>query len=189
MGGPYFQKDRWPAFVYQGQTYGFDHLDEYIFRVSDSQAVMRQIAVTFDDHCFTRPWEGVEDDSALIYLRSSRRPGCFCIERYQHSLQLPAHIQRAVSGHVWNIQSDNFAIVPTVTHQGVKMLYGIVFSLDPVKGLPVDLHMRVKTAYPCDERDIVTFGSVRFRHLVSLRMQRKRPGRIVDRGRKRPHVT
>jgi len=69
------------------------------------------------------------------------------------------------------------------------MLYGIVFSLDPVKGLPVDLHMRVKTAYPCDERDIVTFGSVRFRHLVSLRMQRKRPGRIVDRGRKRPHVT
>ena len=54
--------------------------------------------------------------------------------------------------------------MPVVTHQGVKVFYGIVFSLDRVKGLPVDLHMRVETAYPCDEKDIVTYGSVRFVH-------------------------
>jgi hypothetical protein len=187
MSGPYFQKHRWPDFAYQGQRYGLSHLDEYVFSTDDSQAVMRQIVVTFEDHCFTREWEA-GDDAALIYPPSSRKPGCFCIDRYQHSLQLPTHIQRAAGGAVWNIQGDNFAIVPTVTQEGLKVLYGIVFSLDPVKGLPVDLHMRVKTAYPCDEKDIVTYGSVRFRHLVTLRMQKKRPGRIVDRGRKRPKV-
>jgi len=188
MSGPYFQKQRWPAFVYQDQRYDFDHLDEYVFDVSDSQSVVRHIAVTFTDHCFTREREA-EDDDALIYPTSSRQPGCFCIDRYQHSLGLPVHIQRATTGEVWNIEGDNFAIVPTVTHQGLRVLYGIVFSLDPVKGLPVDLHMRVKTAYPCDEKDIATFGSVRFRHLVALRMQKKRPKSIFDRRRKRPRAT
>jgi hypothetical protein len=110
------------------------------------------------------------------------------VDRYRHSLALPDHILRAAGGEVWNVASDNFAIVPTVTHQGVKMLYGILFSLDPVKGLPVDLHMRVKTVYPCDEKALITFSSIRFAHLVTLRMQRKRPNRIVDRGRKRPHL-
>jgi hypothetical protein len=188
MSAPYFQKDRWPDFEYQGQRYGFDHLDEYVFQVEDSRKAARRIAVSFDDHCFTREWQA-GDDAAWIYPRSSRRPGCFCPDRYQHSLHLPAHIQRATRGDVWNIQGENFAIVPTVTHQNLKVLYGIVFSLDPVKGLPVELHMRVKTAYPCDEHDIVTYGSVRFRHLVTLRMQRKRPGRITDQGRKKPRLT
>ena len=187
MSGPYFQKNRWPALVYQGQRYTFDHLEEFIFSVSDSRKLTRHIAVTFEDHCFTRAWESA-DDPGLIYPQSSRRPGCLCVDRYRHSLALPDHILRAARGEVWNVASDNFAMVPTVTHQGVKMLYGILFSLDPVKGLPVNLHMRVKTAYPCDERDLITFGSIRFPHLVTLRMQRKRPNRMVDHGRKRPHV-
>ena len=50
----------------------------------------------------------------------------------------------------------------------------------------MDLDMRVRTAYPCDEKDIVTFGVVRFAHLVTLRMQRKRPNRNFDRNRPRP---
>ena len=41
--------------------------------------------------------------------------------------------------------------IPVIDHQGEKVLYGIVFSLDPVKSFPVDLDMRVETAYPCDE--------------------------------------
>jgi hypothetical protein len=91
MSAPYFQKDRWPDFEYQGQRYGFDHLDEYVFQVEDSRKAARRIAVSFDDHCFTREWQA-GDDAAWIYPRSSRRPGCFCPDRYQHSLHLPAHI-------------------------------------------------------------------------------------------------
>lgn len=188
MSGPYFQRYRWPAFTYQGLLYTLEHLDEYIFKVCDSQSVDRQIVVTFGDHCFTRNWVD-NDDVGLIYPESSRPRGCFCIDRYQLSLNLRAYIERAVSGQVWNTGHDNYALVPTITHDGRRLLYAILFSLDPVKGLPVDLHMRVKTAYPCDRQVPATFGSVRFRHLVTLRLQRKRPKKISDRGRKRPSMT
>ena len=63
MSGPYLQHQSWPAFVYQDQRYRFDHLNEYIFGVSDSQAIMRQIAVTFTDHCFTREREAGDDEA------------------------------------------------------------------------------------------------------------------------------
>lgn len=86
------------------------------------------------------------------------------------------------------VQGDNFAVVPLVGHSGKQVQYGIVFSLDPVKGLPVDLHMGIKTAYPCTRTNIVTFGSVRFRHLVALRMMGKRPGRITGQHRKVPKL-
>ena len=73
MSGPYFQKHGWPAFEYQGNRYCFRHLDEYVFSISDSQSVIRQIVVTFEDHCFTREWEG-GDNASLIYPQSSRNP-------------------------------------------------------------------------------------------------------------------
>jgi hypothetical protein len=187
MNGPYFQTQSWPAFVYQGQTYEFAHLNEYEIEANDSEKQTRRIAISFSDHCFTRQPEA-GDDPMLRYLQSSRSPGYFCTDRYRLSLDLVQHIERATQRNVWNIRDGNFAIVPVVLHQGVKVLYGIVFSLDRVKGLPVDLHMRVETAYPCDEKDIVTFGSVRFALLVTLRMQGRNPKRILDKHRKRPRL-
>jgi len=53
----------------------------------------------------------------------------------------------------------------------------------------VDLDMRVRTAYPCDATEIMTYGNVRFPHLVTLRMQGKRPNRNFDRHRPRPRLT
>jgi hypothetical protein len=187
MSRAYFQ-DTWPPFVYRGVTYGFDHLDEYQVEVTDSKQKTRRIAVTFSDHCFTRePLSS--DDPALAYRYSSRRVGHFCTERYSHSLNLGGHIGYAIQRRVWHVLDGGYAIVPVVTQQGVRMLYGIVFSLDRVKGLPVDLHMRVKTAHPRDEREIVTFGEVRFAHLVTLRMEGKSPPRITAAHRKRPRLT
>jgi hypothetical protein len=90
---------------------------------------------------------------------------------------------------VWNIESENYAVIPTVDHQGNRILYGIIFSLDRVKQLPVDLDMRVRSAFPCDEAEIATYGNVRFPHLVTLRMQGKRPNRKFDRNRPRPRKT
>ena len=68
MSGPYFQKHRWPDFAYQGQRYGLNHLDEYIFSVDDSQAVTRQIVATFEDHCFTPEWEAGDDTGFPIVM-------------------------------------------------------------------------------------------------------------------------
>jgi len=184
---PYFQHASWAPFVYQGVTYGLTHLDEYDFTVKDTDDVDRRIAVTFADHCFTRKPEP-DDDPALVYPASDRRPGHFSFDRYHHSSGLAGHIAQAAHGKVWTVRGDTFAVVPVVDHAGTPMLYGIVFSLDRVTGLPVHLHMRVKTAYPCTEKDILTFGEVRFRHLVALRMKGKSPGRITTPGRKVPRV-
>lgn len=188
MAGPYFRKRSWPPFVYQGVTYGLTHLDEYVFSVVDANGNQRRhIAVTFEDHCFTRfPAPG--DDRALVYPTSDRRPGHFCFERYTLSLGLREHIANATAGDVWNVVGGNFAAVPVVDHSGKRLLYGIIFSLDRVSGLPVHLHMRVETAYPVEQKELVTFGHIRFPYLVALRMKHERPRQNTSRHRKKPKV-
>ncbi len=188
MSRSYFQKTSWGSFSYQGQVYDLTHLDECQIEAVDSRKVTRRIAVTFSDHCFTRePRDG--DDPVLVFPGSTRHIGHFCVERYHLSLNLPAFVAQATAQRVWHLGHDGYAIVPTIDHEGNRVLYGIVFGLDRVTGLPVDLHMRIKSAHPRDEREIVTYGLIRFAHLVTLRMQGKSPPRIMDRHRKRPRLT
>ncbi len=185
MSGPYFQPN-WAAFIYQGVPYDLAHLNEYELTVNDTATCDRRIAVTFSDHCFTRnPAPG--DDAGLLYPASDRKPGHFCFERYTQSLSLTAHIAKAVDGKVWTVREDAFAILPTVDQSGRGVFYTIMFSLDRATGLPVHLHMRIKTAYPA-ETPPVTHGDVRFRHLVALRMQRQSPGRITGQHRRVPRL-
>jgi hypothetical protein len=183
----YFQKSPWTPFVHVGITYDLSHLEEYEFDITDTDEKQRRIAVTFSDHCFTRSYKA-QDLPTRFYPGSTRNPGVFCFDRYRYSLGIVRHIAYASTRKVWNAASndDVFAIVPFINHEGKEVHYAIVFSLERVKGLPVDLHMRIKTAHPRDETGIETFGEVRFRHLVALRMQRKSPGRITDHIRKRP---
>lgn len=186
MSGPYVQKRPWHEFIYQGTTYSLRHLDEYTFSVADTTGATRQIAVVFSDHCFTRT-PRPDDDPALRYPQSDRNPGSFCTERYAHSLNLLDHIAYATRGKVWTMQDENFAIIPTVEHNGQPAYYGIIFSLDRVKGLPIDLVMRVKTAFPYTNDRPITYGHSRFVHLVALRMAGKKgPGRITGQHRKWP---
>ena len=187
LSQPYFAIP-WPDFQHRGTSYDLSHLSERQVEVLDSQKVLRRIAVTFSDHCFTRDHQA-GDDADLRYLPGSRRNGVFCFERYQHSLLLPDHIDQAIQRSVWIIRDGSFALVPVIDHRGVRTLYGVVFDLDRVTGLPVHLHMRIKTAYPCDIADIDTFGSVKFSVLATLRMQNKNPKRNLDRHRKRPRAT
>jgi len=187
MPPPYFPNSRWPAFTYQGTVYDLAHLDEYEFTMVDTEGLTRRIAVTFADHCFTRP-PVPGDDPALAYPGSDRRPGHFCFVRHQLSLGLTGHIERISGGQVWSVEGDNFAALPVVDQAGRLVLYGIMFSLDRVSSLPVQLHMRVRTAYPIDDKIPATYGVVRFRHLVALRMKGKKPPRIVGAHRKRPKL-
>lgn len=182
-----FFANPWPDFVHQGTTYGLSHLNERQAEVIDSQRVLRRIAITFSDHCFTRDLQ-TDDEPELRYHPSSRRSGVFCFERYAHSLHLAEHIERAIQRSVWIIRDGSFAVVPVIDHRGVKTLYGVIFDLNRVTGLPVHLHMRIETAYPCDIKDIDTFGLVKFSVLVFLRMQGKSPKRNLDRHRKRPRA-
>lgn len=187
----YFQKSPWTPFVHAGTTYDLSHLDEYEFSVMDADAQERRIAVTFSDHCFTRD-PAPTDNPALFYPDSDRRPGAFCFTRYQHSLGLAGHIAHAVKGKVWNASGyhDTFAIVPIINQAGEQVLYAIVFSLERgPKGLHIDLHMLIRTAYPCDQKPITTFGEIAFRKLVALRMKGKSPSRIMDKLRRTPRIS
>jgi hypothetical protein len=186
MPGPYFHKSNWTPFAYRGLTYDLTHLDEYEFFVVDTEQLTRNIAVTFSDHCFTRdPEPG--DDPLLIYPNCSRTPGYFCFDRYHLSLSIRKHIAYAANGKVWNAEGENYVVIQVVGLNGRSVEYGVFFSLDRAKGLPVELHMRVRTAFPADMK-IATFGTVRFRNLVALRMEGKRPRKVTGPHRKRPEA-
>ena len=189
MPGPYFQKDSWEPFVYEGSIYTLSHLDEHEIAVVDSAKRNLLVAVTYEDHCFTQKLEP-GNDPALHYANSSRERACFSMERYRHSLSLPDYISSITTGKVWNVEEKNFALLPVITESDRKMFYIIIFSLDPVKGLPVQLHLRVKTAYPRDSQPApTTYGSVRFAHLAALRYKRKYPKKIFDRSRQHPKIS
>ena len=171
----YFQKTPWPAFAYNGEVYNLLHLSEFIITVTDSNNHTRKIAVTFEDHCFTRDATS-DDTNATIYPSSTRNPGHFCFNRYTHSLNLTAHINKAVLGNVKISEGrKHYAIVDIPTINGINEQYAIFFSLDPVKGLPIHLHMRVRSAYAVTTKELITHGTVAFKMLIALRMQNKTP--------------
>lgn len=185
---PYFQTHPWPAFYVEGRLHDLSHLDEYSFELADSRGVQRHIVVTFEDHCFTRKLES-QDDPGLVFPNCSRKPGAFCTERYKHSLLIREHIAKASLGEVWIADGEGFAVIPTVDGDGTRVLYCILFDLKRIQGMPFDLRMFVRTSYPLDQgRYFATHGNIRFRHLVTLRMEGRMPPRNRDSRRKRPQI-
>ena len=189
----YFTKCTWPIFIYQEKIYDLSHLDEWHFDILDFSGEKRRLAVTYSDHCFTRKHEQ-NDHNDLFYPGGSRNPSIFSFERYHHSLQIAEHILRAANGKVWNASAyhgyqENFAAIPTINQEGIPIFYAIIFSLERVgKDLPIDLHMRVRSAYPCKNQAIPTFGEIRFNKLIALCMLGKSPTRITDPHRKKPRL-
>lgn len=185
MPPPYFQK-RWPPFTVADVVYSFDHLDEFTLHVVDSAGHQRAIIVSYTDHVFTK--DGTpQDDISALFPKCSRPSGVLCPRRYGLSLGLRGHIQYATGGEVWIVDGhDHYAHLPIVTHDGRDAMVAVMFSLEKVSGIPADLHMRIRSAYECDIRVPTTFGSVRFRHLVRLRMEGKRPPKRTERGRRQP---
>jgi hypothetical protein len=185
---PYFQTSPWPAFLLEERLYDLSHLDEYSFELTDSRGAQRHILVTFEDHCFTRKWES-QDDRGLMFPGCSRKPGAFCTERYGHSLLIRDHIAQAALRDVWIADGEGFAVIPTVDSNGSRVLYCILFDLQRVQGVPFDLRMLVRTSYPLNQKShFATHGNIRFRHLVSLRLEGRMPPRNRDARRKRPQI-
>lgn len=104
------------------------------------------------------------------------------------SRNIRAHIAAFAEGKVLSIAGENYAAIPTVDQSGSERVYRIIFSLTRFKGLPVHRHLRIESAHPADSASFATFGSVRLKHLVALRAENKRPGRIVSPNRKAPRV-
>jgi hypothetical protein len=185
MPGPYFQKSSWASFTYKGVDYNLTHLDEYEISVTDSNQTKRAIVVTFSDHCFTRK-SSAGDDLFLKFPNCSRTDGRFCFDRYHYSRDIRKHIAYVTEGKVWIVKNENYAIITTLSANGMEKKYGVFFSLERVTGISdVDLHMLVRSAYAADAQ-ISTFGFVRFAKLVTLRMRGEKPTKLTTSRRKRP---
>lgn len=190
MPGPIFQATPWPRHFHEGVEYSLDHLNEYVVEIEDTSGARRRIVITFSDHVFTREPESTDDPAAVFPGSTRTPPGYFCTIRYQHSIRIRKLIEWSMHGIAWNLGGGNesYAQIPTIDDCGQPLLYAIVFSLDRVTGKAVDLHMRVRSAYPCDRKVPATFGSVKFKHLVTLRIQGKRPKQITSARRKKPGI-
>ena len=186
MPPPFFQQKQWQPFTTGGVTYTFDHLAEFAFNIVDSAGNNRKIAVSYSDHVFTRDGTAGEDASNM-FPGCSREYGIICPERYSLSLELKSHIEHASKGDVWIVDGDTrYAHMPIITCEGKQHLAAIVFSLERVRGLPLDIHMRVRSAHLCDWKVPATFGSVKFKHLVRRTVEGKPPPKRYDRDRKQP---
>ncbi len=178
----------WPGFFLDGQLFELRHLNEYSLAVEDLDGVERRVIVTFSDHCFTEEYpEDTSQPQKFEYRESTRRPGYFCRRRYSHSLSLVGHIEQAKTKSVWNVHSQNLAILPVVVEDGRNVFYAIVFNLRRITGTPYHLRMDVASAYICDDLSrFETFGHIGFKNLVSLALRGKHPARNTSRTRKRP---
>ena len=187
MAKRYQIQSPWPNFLLDDETFDLSHLDEYQLSAQDSEGHVREILVTFSDHCFTRD-RNESDPEKLIYPMSTRRPGCFSRSRYTHSLLLVRHIEAAKTGSVWNVEGQNLAIIPIITHDGAYAHYAIIFDIRTVSGRPpFHLHMEVRTAFPCDaSKELVTHGEVGFKRLISIRMAGRHLNKNTSRHRRRP---
>lgn len=185
MSGPFFQRQSWSAFSYDGVTYSLSHLDEMQLDAADSTGQIRKMAVTFEDHCFTSA--PVTADPALVYPGSSRMPGHFSLQRYEASLRLPELLRTLPDKKVWNVEGTTQVYLPILDIAGSDHVYHIIFGLRRVKQLPVDLHLRIETAYVGD-RLLPTYGAVQFRTLVTLVMSGKQLKKNFDRNRPRPRT-
>jgi len=190
MPSPYVRGVRWSPYVHGGSTYPFDHLCDFLLEVVDSAKVRRRLVVTFSDHVFTRDARGGDDPLRSFPGSTRRPPGHFCEIRYGCSLRLREIIEHCAQGDVWHLGGgdESYAQIPTIDQAGNAILYAVIFALDPVRELPFDLLMRVRSAYPCDESVPATFGSIRFRHLVALRAQSKRPKKVFGDKRQVPRL-
>lgn len=122
MPGPYFQRERWPAFAYLGNSYSFDHLNEFQFTSADSDGVDRVIAVTFTHHCFTRKPDGALNQ-ALCYPPHGVGSREFCFDRYSLSCNLLNRVVAVTSGKVWMAEDRNFVVADVIDHSGTLVHY------------------------------------------------------------------
>lgn len=176
----------WGIFEIEEESFDLGHLDETVISV-EIGGEQHAILVEFSDHCFTE--DALPDDERPKFPSSTRKDGRFCVERYQESLNIWEHIDRAVGGSVWLGESDRCLVVKLTTEQGQDPLhYVIPFTLERWKGdKRAKLKMRVRSAFVRDSnRHVATFGQVKFATLVELALKGGSPRRNYDRNRKKP---
>jgi len=101
----------------------------------------------------------------------------FSFGRHSLSLNLPSLVPTIMGGKVQMTTGVNYLRLTTRTIDGDACDYGVFFSLDQTNVRGANLLMRIRSAHSRDE-EVQTFGDVRFKNLVELTLQGKRPKKI-----------
>lgn len=132
---------RWGSRKIQGTTYSLSHLDSFSLPVLCGNMGYR-LQVSFGAHAFTRAFE--PGDTPDLTFMDGKTARTFCVDRYAHSLHLPAAIAQAVHGDVCLSRST---MVLNTALPGLAGPYLVVFNLRAVSGKRFDARLDVRSAH------------------------------------------
>jgi len=124
-----------------GTEYSLEHLNSFMLAII-CNGKSYKLQVSFGAHSFTREYR--EGDTIDLQFMDGNTRRTFCVERYAHSLHLPAAICQAVEGMVCNSRDT---MVFDATLPGLDGPYLIVFNLRPTPGKRFDARLYVRSAH------------------------------------------
>ena len=125
-----------------GTVYDLTHLDPFLLEVDHPNGKTTVLQVQFGPHSFTEKYTPLHTPDLAISHNSDLR--AFCLQRYGHSLRLPAAVTQAAIGNVCNGQG-RMAINSRLP--GLKGPYLIAFKLRKKPTKKFDGVMTVVTAH------------------------------------------
>lgn len=164
-----------------GRDYDLGHLDPFPLEVTPKVEGARTylVRVSFGSHTFTR--EMTKHDKPDLAFRDGRIVRAFCVDRYVHSIELPAMIRYASKGRVYFSEHSNFLIVESLVTANAP--YVAFFKVERAEASGYDVTMFVTSAHlkPAlpDKLPAVTFATLIDHTAQGKPLVRPEPRRIV----------
>lgn len=135
----------WGSKKIRGTAYSLAHLDSFDMPILSRDGTHLGIArVSFGSHTFTREWRSTDPlDHKMVFGQEAR---CFCMDRYQLSLDLPAILQSACAGNAHFSLGRNFLLVRSQNNSPDP--YAIFFDVEKARQKNVSVMVFVDSAYP-----------------------------------------
>ncbi len=134
----------WGKKLIRGTEYNLTHLDAFRLAVPCGEHG-HLLQVSFGAHVFTREHQQ-GDDPDLIFM-DGKTQRTFCVDRYGHSLQLPAVIAQAIHGEAFN--NGNRLVLDAVL-PGLSGNYLVAFGIRPVRAKRFEGRLHIRSAYRRD---------------------------------------
>lgn len=149
-----------------GTVYDLTHLTPFTLPVLCGERGYR-VQVSFGAHTFTRDLRDGDTPDLLFMDGGTART--FCVERYAHSLHLPAAVAQAVDGDVCNSRNS---LAISATLPGLAGPYLVVFNLQAKAAKRFDARLHVRSAHHRPNLD-PGLPKAKFRVVIASTMARK----------------
>lgn len=124
-----------------GTEYDLSHLNPFVLPLICGDKSYR-MQVSFGAHSFTREFK--DGDTPDIIFMDGSKQRAFCVNRYAHSLHLPAAICQAVDGDIC-LSRDSLALNTSLP--GLEGPYIVVFNIRKMDGKRFDARLYVRSAH------------------------------------------